>query len=293
MAGFTVFILEQLPARRVALESFLGSSGYRVHTGQGAEKLLSEVKTVHTDLIILDIDPPNGSDMAGLKALHDFLPSVPIIVQTSSPSIEGAVEAMRRGAYNYLAKDLPLTKLLDVVSHALEKERLSVEAAEKEFQRKVRSIDQPEVVEEIDRIILSKGSQESSLIACLQDIQKELNYLPHDALRLVAMRVGVNLSRVYSIATFYKSFSLSPRGRHLIHVCLGTACHVRGGARLLESFERELGVQAGGTTYDNRFTLESVRCLGCCGLAPVVMIDNTFYGKVTQDRVRDLIDRHG
>ncbi len=287
-----VFLLEQLPERRVALENLLTSSGYKVHTAQSVANLISEVKMVDPDLVVLDIDPPDGSDIAGLKALHDLLPSLPIIVQTTSPSIEGAVEAMRRGAYNYLGKDLPLTKLVDVISHALEKERIAIEAAEKEFQRKIRSIDQPEVVEEVDAIISSKGFQESSLIACLQDIQKELNYLPHDALRLVAMRVGVNLTRVYSIATFYKSFSLRPRGRHLIHVCLGTACHVRGGARLLESFERELGIQTGSTTYDNRFTLESVRCLGCCGLAPVVMIDNKFYGKVTQDKVRELINSY-
>lgn len=292
MAGFTVFILEQIAERRTALENLFKASGYRVHTGQASGNLLSEVKSIAPDIIILDIDPPGGSSLGELKALHDFLPSIPIIAQTSNPSIEGAVDAMRRGAYNYIPKDMPVSKLLDVVSRGLEKERLRLEVAEKEFQRKVRTIDQPEVIEEVGKIVSAKGFKESSLIACLQDIQKELNYLPYDALRLVAASVHVNLPRVYGIATFYKSFSLRPRGRHLIHVCLGTACHVRGGARLLESFERELGIPTGGTTYDNRFTLESVRCLGCCGLAPVVMIDNKFYGKVTQDKVRDLIDRH-
>ena len=131
-----------------------------------------------------------------------------------------------------------------------------------------------------------------SLISVLQDIQKELNYLPQEALRFVAKRINVSLPRVYGIATFYKAFSLLPRGRHMIHVCLGTACHVRGGANLLYSFERELGIRAGETTYDDRFSLESVRCVGCCGLAPVFIIDGKFYGKMTQEKIPQILSAY-
>jgi NADH-quinone oxidoreductase subunit E len=127
------------------------------------------------------------------------------------------------------------------------------------------------------------------LISYLQDIQKELNYLPQEALRFVAGRVNIDLPRVYGIATFYKSFSLLPRGRHMIHVCLGTACHVRGGANLLDSFERELGIRTGETTYDDKFSLESVRCVGCCGLAPVFIVDGKFYGKMTQEKIPQVL----
>lgn len=126
---------------------------------------------------------------------------------------------------------------------------------------------------------------DSMLIAILQDVQKEIRFLPKEALRFVAHRLNVPLTRVYSLATFYKAFSLKPRGRHQINVCLGTACHVKGGVNILEKLERELGILAGGTTYDERFSLESVRCVGCCGLAPVIVIDEDFHGKITQDRI--------
>ncbi len=134
----------------------------------------------------------------------------------------------------------------------------------------------------IQKIVERYGSNESGLIAILQDIQKEKGYLPEKDLLFVASKVKVPLSRLFSLATFYKAFSLIPRGRHTINVCLGTACHVRGGARLLDKLERDLNIKTGETTADNRFTLEAVRCVGCCGLAPVVVIDENFHGKLNQ-----------
>lgn len=150
----------------------------------------------------------------------------------------------------------------------------------------------PEVLERLDRLIDESGLEESHLIGTLQDIQKELKYLPEEALRLVAQKINVPLSQVYSIATFYKAFSLEPRGRHLINVCMGTACHVRGGVQILEKLQRNLGIDTGGTTPDDRFSLEAVRCLGCCGLAPVVMIDGKFHGKLTQREIDRLLDQY-
>jgi NADH-quinone oxidoreductase subunit E len=206
--------------------------------------------------------------------------------------VEGAVEAMRRGAYNYVSKFGPVKDILNKISQALERERMQVESREKAQEHKVRTFDDPASLAAIDRILSESRFSRSKLISYLQDIQQELNYLPQDALRFVARRVNVSLPRIYSIATFYKAFSLLPRGRHIIQVCLGTACHVRGGMNLLESFERELGIQTGETTYDNRFSLESVRCVGCCGLAPVFIVDGKFYGKLTQDRVPQILETY-
>jgi NADH:ubiquinone oxidoreductase subunit E len=133
---------------------------------------------------------------------------------------------------------------------------------------------------EVDRIIAAYDEKESSILPILQDINTRFNWLPPGAVRSVSEAVGMPLSRVLRIATFYNMFSLEPRGEHIIRVCTGTACHVKGSARILESLERELNVQAGGTTSDNRFTLDAVRCLGCCGLAPVVTINDDVYGSV-------------
>ena len=150
----------------------------------------------------------------------------------------------------------------------------------------------PEILERLDQLIDESGLDESDLIGALQDIQRELNYVPEEAMRLVAEKIDVPLSQVYSIATFYKAFSLVPRGRHLINVCMGTACHVRGGVQILEKLNRDLGIETGGTSDDGRFSLEAVRCLGCCGLAPVIMIDGNFHGKLTQRSLERVLEQY-
>jgi len=144
----------------------------------------------------------------------------------------------------------------------------------------------------IEGIIRQHGAQRSALIAMLQDVQHEYTYLPKDVLIHLSRTVGVPLSRAYSLATFYRAFSLKPKGRHVISVCLGTACHVRGAVRILEKFERGLHLRPGETTQDLQFGLEQVRCLGCCGLAPVVMVGNDVFGKVTSPKVEDIIRRY-
>lgn len=130
------------------------------------------------------------------------------------------------------------------------------------------------------------------LVSILQDIQAEYNYLPKEALVEVSQTLGAPLSQVYSVATFFKAFSLEPRGRHLINVCLGTACHVRGAVRVLEAVERELDIKASKTTKDLKFTLETVNCVGCCALGPVVIVDGEYYGQMKTDKVKALLENY-
>ena len=130
------------------------------------------------------------------------------------------------------------------------------------------------------------------LVSILQDIQAEYNYLPEEVLVEVSQSLGTPLSQVYSVATFFKAFSLEPRGRNLINVCLGTACHVRGAVKVLEAIERELDIKAGGTTKDLKFTLERVNCVGCCALGPVVIIDGEYYGQMKTDKVKVLLENY-
>jgi len=144
----------------------------------------------------------------------------------------------------------------------------------------------------VSQIIENYGKKESGLIAMLQDIQKAEGYLPRTAIELVAQKVGVSVSRVYSLATFYKAFRLTPQGRHIIKLCTGTACHVRGADKLQEKLERDLDIKPGETTKDKRFTLEAVRCVGCCGLAPVVVIDGNFHGKLNQKKLDKVLTKY-
>ncbi len=144
----------------------------------------------------------------------------------------------------------------------------------------------------VDEIIDKYNAEKSWLIGIFQDIQQEWRYLPREAMMRVAERLGIPITQAYMVATFYKSFSLVPRGEHEIHVCLGTACHLRGGQRLIENFERALDVKAGGTTADMKFTLETVNCLGACALAPLVRVDQKNYGKMTGDKIPKIIKEY-
>jgi NADH-quinone oxidoreductase subunit E len=143
--------------------------------------------------------------------------------------------------------------------------------------------------ETVKSILDSHQRDRSMLVAILQDIQAEYNYLPKKTLVQVSQGLDVPLTQVYSVASFFKAFSLKPRGRHLINVCLGTACHVRGAVRILDEIERELGIKAGETTKDLKYTLETVNCVGACALGPIVIIDGQYSGQMKTDRVKNLL----
>ena len=144
-------------------------------------------------------------------------------------------------------------------------------------------------VSKIDNVVEQYGAKESALLAILQDIQAEDKYLPKEALEYVSQKMGISLAQVFRLATFYNALSLKPRGRHKVDVCLGTACHVRGGEKILDKMERDLGIGVGETTKDKRFTLESVHCVGCCSLGPVAVIDGEVFGRLAQDKVPALL----
>lgn len=136
---------------------------------------------------------------------------------------------------------------------------------------------------------IEKNGADASLISVLEEIQARYRYLPREAMILASERLGVPLSQVYSVATFYHAFSLTPRGKHTICICTGTACHVRGAMRVLDRLGTKLGVEPGGTTRDRQFTLETVNCLGCCALGPVMVLDGEYEGQMTTGKVDKLL----
>ncbi len=144
----------------------------------------------------------------------------------------------------------------------------------------------------VDAIVAKYSKNRGQLVSILQDVQSEFRYLPKDALFRVSEQMAVPISQVYQVATFFRAFSLKPRGKHLINCCLGTACHVRGGLRILEKLERSLGISNGGTTRDMKFTLESVNCMGACALGPVIKVDDTYYGQMTTDEVDKVLSNY-
>jgi NADH-quinone oxidoreductase subunit E len=147
-------------------------------------------------------------------------------------------------------------------------------------------------LDNLDNVIGIHGNDSSQLIGILQDVQKEYNYLPLVAVMQVSERLKIPFSRLYSIATFFKAFSLQPRGRHIITVCLGTACHVRKAPRIVDEISRSLGIKAGETTPDRIFTLETVNCLGTCALGPVAVVDGKYYGNLTAKKIGALLKKY-
>ncbi len=146
-------------------------------------------------------------------------------------------------------------------------------------------------LQRVNEIIDTYDADRVSTLAILQDLQAEYNYLPREALVQTADRLHVPLGEVYRMATFFRAFSLEPRGEHTIRVCLGTACHVRGAPLVLEQMERELQIRAGETTSDRKFSLEVVMCVGACALGPVVLVDEDTYGEMSPEKARQLVAR--
>ncbi len=144
----------------------------------------------------------------------------------------------------------------------------------------------------MEEILHRHNGEKGALVAILQDINALYNYLPENVLRYLSRHLDVPLSLIYRIATFYTAFSLTPRGKHIISVCVGTTCHVKGAPLILETLERELGIQRGETTEDLAFTLEEVACLGCCGLAPVMTVGDELHGKITQAEVKKILNMY-
>jgi NADH-quinone oxidoreductase subunit E len=144
--------------------------------------------------------------------------------------------------------------------------------------------------QQIKSLIENRGSDVESLIIILQDIQKELGYIPEEAVDIVASELWISPTRIYGILTFYAQFRLFPPGKHSLKVCQGTACHVMGGERILRYLSDKLDVKAGETTSDKRFSFERVACVGCCGMAPVVLVDEKPHGNSTIKSVDSLVD---
>ncbi len=144
-------------------------------------------------------------------------------------------------------------------------------------------------LDRVDRIIDKHKGEASSLIQVLLEIQSENNWLPQEALTRVHEKLKVPYRRIQHIATFYKAFSLVPKGRHQVHICMGTACHVRGAARVLDKVEGLTGIKSGETDLDLKFSLETVNCLGCCALGPVMEIDGKTHGKLTTAETEEVI----
>ena len=150
----------------------------------------------------------------------------------------------------------------------------------------------PEQEMQLRKIIAEYKDTEGALMPVLQKAQDLYGYLPIEVQTIIAEGLGLSIEQVYQVVTFYAQFALNPTGKHRIAICLGTACYVKGAQGVLDELEKELGIKAGGTTPDGMFTLEATRCLGCCGLAPVIMVDDDVHGRMTPKDVKTILAQY-
>ncbi len=145
---------------------------------------------------------------------------------------------------------------------------------------------------ELEKVLAKYIGQKGALIPVLQEAQDIYGYLPGEVLKTISAELKLPFSQVYGVVTFYAQFHLKPRGRNIVRVCLGTACHVRGGAKILETIQNQLKIKDGETSEDLRYTIESVACIGACGLAPVIMVNEDTHGRLTPDKLAELLARY-
>lgn len=292
MEQLTILIIDDEKGMREGCRRILEHEDYEILLAENGTQGLEVAKSDRIDMALIDLKMPDIDGLEVLKEIRKIDAETISIIVSGHGTIETAVEAMKAGAFDFLTKPFTPDQLLKVIEKGLILKKERLKGLELKQDKREIAVDDFNSLAIADEIMSQYHYRDSALIAILQDIQKRFNYLPQGLLRYIALRMEVPLTRVYGISTFYKAFSLKPRGEHLIDVCLGTACHVRGGMNILERIERELGVKNGETTYDEKFSLKSVRCVGCCGLAPVVVIDDEFHGKLNQEMIPKILGRY-
>jgi NADH-quinone oxidoreductase subunit E len=280
-----ILVIEDEAIMRESLQDWLVESGYQVATVENGEEALKTITEQDFGLLILDLRLPGKDGLRVLREARASRPELKGIIITAYPSLETAVEAMKGGAVDYLSKPVDLNQLDKLIQEALGPVQVEIRPSRVEKAKKA-----PEVLEEIPAR-LREVSDKASLIQALLEIQRENRWLSKEALEWVSRKLDVPLTQVYNIATFYKAFSLIPQGRHSVSVCTGTACHVRGAQRLLDKATETLKVNPGATSKDLRFSLNTVNCLGCCALGPVIEIDGKYYSDPSPDELKKIVSR--
>jgi NADH-quinone oxidoreductase subunit E len=287
-----ILVIDDERGIREGCRRILESENYQVLMAENGTQGLELARIDQVAVALIDLKMPGIDGLEVLREIRKLNSEIIPIIVSGHGTIESAVEAMKAGAFDFITKPFTPDQLLKIIDKGLSQKIERLKGLELKKEHREQVVDDLNSMAIADEIMARYQYRDAALIAILQDIQKRFNYLPQNLLRYVALRMDVPLTRVYSISTFYKAFSLKPRGKHLINVCLGTACHVRGGMKIMERLERELGIKNEETTYDEKFSLKSVRCVGCCGLAPVIMIDNEFHGNLTQEMIPKVLAKY-
>ncbi len=286
MAG-NVLVVDDEPVVITSANRILTPEGYTVTGASSVKEAMGLLTNGDFDLVITDLKMPEMGGIDLIKWLRDNNNKIGIIVITGYPSQETIRDALHMGIVDYLPKPFSPALLIDVTAKAMSfMKAKGVEGIKTEEQEVA------EKAEEIKNVIDSYKNQPGGLIPVLQKVQAILGYLPPAVLKLIARGLNAPVSEVHGVVSFYSFFSMKPKGKHNVRVCLGTACYVKRANEILEKLKNLLGIEEEEVTEDRQFSLETVRCLGACGLAPVVVIDKDTHGSIDPLKVADMIDEY-
>jgi len=269
-------------------ERVLKSEGFQIEGALGGREAILKMEQGNYDLVFTDLKMPEVDGITLIRWIKKSRPNIGIVIITGYPSQETMKEAIELGIIDYVPKPFTPSVLLDVTKRAVQWAEGRKPAAEKgaeEFP--------PSMVAELDRVIREYRHRPGCLIPVLQRAQEIVGYLPPVVQKRIAKGLNMPEAEVHSVVSFYSFFTMKPRGDHNVRVCLGTACYVRGIEGVLDKIKGALKIDIGETTEDKKFSIEGVRCLGACGLAPVIMIDQETYGAMTPARALSIISEYG
>ncbi|MBC8413077.1 MAG: NAD(P)H-dependent oxidoreductase subunit E [Nitrospira sp.] len=267
-------------------EAILSAEGYDIETTLSGKDAILRMEKQHYDLVFTDLKMPEVDGITLIKWIKNEKPATGIVVITGYPSQDTIREALGVGIIDYVPKPFTPTVLLDVAARAVEwiKKEHPVLKEDEEFP--------PAMLEEIQRVIKQYKDRPGSSIPVLQRCQQIVGYLPPEIQKIIAKGLNITPAEIHSIVSFYSFFTMTPRGDHNIRICLGTACYVKRVEDVLDKIKDILQIDVGEVTEDKKFSIEAVRCLGACGLAPVIVIDEDTHGALTPKKVPAMLEQY-
>lgn len=277
-----ILIVDDEPVVIKSCERILTPEGFTVDTATNGKDAMSRLSSNNYDLVITDLKMPGMDGIELVRWIRNSKPGTGVVIITGYPSQESIKEALGLRILDYLPKPFSPSLLLDVAQKAMEYKKLGEAQEQKEEEAE-------ETTEKLDRLIKKYRNKPGSLIPVLQQAQELIGYLPPSVQRHIAKGLNLPVSEVHGVVSFYSFFTMKPKGKNDVRVCLGTACYVKGAEEIVNKLKERLKIDIGGITEDKKFSLETVRCLGACGLAPVVVINKETHGAVVPVKATDLL----
>lgn len=281
-----ILVVDDEPIIRISAERVLQAEGYIVESAENGREAMLMTGQNHYDLLLTDIRMPEMDGINLIRLMRQSQPATGIVVITGYPSQETIEEALDLGIVDYVPKPFTPEVLKDATRRAAE--WITREASGLEQKEDIP----PQALEDLDKLIDHYRGRPGSTIPVLQKAQEIAGYLSPDIQKRIARGLNLFPSEIHSIVSFYSFFTMNPRGEHTIRVCLGTACYVKGIEPVLNKIRDRLKIDVGETTEDRKFTLEAVRCVGACGLAPVMVVDQDTYGALSQEKALETINHY-